>query len=318
MTGSAKNQAQHGFDKVVEAMRAGKLGVQRLLALADGSLSHSYPYLLAKSSYRKFSADNVTGMSAGIAYYALFSLFPLVLGAIALFGVVVRSPELQDRVISSLADNLPVSRDVVSSNVRGLVSARGQLGVVAILGLLWSGTAVFSALRRALDTVWSVSGRRPFLKQKLMDLGILAGVGLLLVFSVALTALLYLFVRIVDKAPGIAPYSAYLKIPLSLLPPLFNFSIFATVYRYVPYARVSWREVWPGALVAALLVEGGKHLFVWYVANQANYARVYGSVATVVALMFWVYLSTVVLLLGAEIAYVSGHLETTPSTHAAV
>lgn len=89
---------------------------------------------------------------------------------------------------------------------------------------------------------------------------------------------------------------------MALLPLAFSFVIFALVYRFVPNDRISWRDVWPGALLAAFLFEVAKNAFAWYLANFANYSLVCGSLGAVIAFLFWSYLSALILLLGAELA----------------
>ena len=91
---------------------------------------------------------------------------------------------------------------------------------------------------------------------------------------------------------------ALMEIPVLLV----NFLIFAVIYKYLPNTKTYWRYIWLGAVIAAVLFEAGKHLFIWYLDNFADYSELYGSVASVVVLMVWAYFSAFILILGAEIA----------------
>ena len=84
--------------------------------------------------------------------------------------------------------------------------------------------------------------------------------------------------------------------------------IFLLVYRFLPNCKTYWRYIWPGTVVVALLFEVGKSLFVWYLNNIATYDRVYGSLTSVMALLFWIYISALILILGAEISSEYGRM----------
>ena len=255
---------------------------------------------LAKATYKEFLDDDCMHMAAGIAYYALFSIFPLLLGIIAIVGVVLEPGTLQGAVLDYATEIFPGSRELVSTNVEGIVSSRGTLGLLSFLGLLWSGMAIFAAIRRSLNRAWDIEQERPFWRQKLVELAMMVGVGLILMTSIVVTA----FFRILlglnsEAAAGIATPLATLG---SFMPLLLDFVVFAAIYRFVPNTPAVWSDVWPGAVLAAVLFEGGKHLFLWYMTNFADYSLVYGSLASVIAFLFWSYISAIILLLGAEVA----------------
>ncbi|MBI2305045.1 MAG: YihY/virulence factor BrkB family protein [Chloroflexi bacterium] len=252
---------------------------------------------LAKRTLQEFLKDDCMHMAAGIAYYAFFSLFPLLLGLIAVLGFLLEPAEVQDRLLAMASQFLPGSAEIVTQNIRGVVASRGAIGILSVVGFLWSATAVFAAIRRSLNRAWNLPKERPLLQQKLLELGMLAGVGLLFLLSVAATA----FLRFAGHfLPLFAESSPIWTVALALLPVTFSFAIFATVYRYLPNIKITWGDVWPGALLATVLFEISKNLFTWYLANFANYSLIYGSLAAVIAFLFWAFLSALIFLLGAE------------------
>lgn len=257
---------------------------------------------LVVESVQGFARDDCTSLAAGIAYYALFSVFPLLLGLIALLGLLLEPAQVQKRLLEMTSQVFPASADLVSQNIDAVVASRGAIGLLSILGLFWSASALFAAIRKSLNRAWNVERERPFLKQKLIDFGMAAGVGLLLLVSVTITAAYGVAWQLLPPQVRMVEESGLWRIAASLLPLVFSFMLFAMVYRFVPNTTVSWGDIWPGAALAAILFEAAKNLFVWYLSSFANYSLVYGSLATVIVFLFWTYISALILLAGAELA----------------
>ena len=127
--------------------------------------------------------------------------------------------------------------------------------------------------------------------------------GLLFVFSAAVSSSLQL---LQERDLGLPGQKVFLqpgvgKLVLQFTAWTISGVTFLIVYRFIPYCRVYWRHIWLGTLTAAVLFESGKMLFTWYLLNSADYDQVYGSIASVIVFLFWVYLSSLILTLGAEI-----------------
>lgn len=118
---------------------------------------------LVRRTLREFLKDACMHMAAGIAYYAFFSLFPLLLGLIAILGIILEPTEVQERLLEMVLQVFPVSAGLVAHNVEGVVASRGALGLLSILGLIWSAMLVFAAIRRSLNRAWDLEKERPFL-----------------------------------------------------------------------------------------------------------------------------------------------------------
>lgn len=261
-------------------------------------------FLLGRRTAAEFQDDNCFHMAAAIAYYAILSIFPLTLAAIAVFGFVVESGNLEARLIDFITSRAPISAEFLHSTIRGLVDARGPVGFVAALMLLWSGSQVFAAIRHSVNTAWGIAKDHSFLRGKLIDFAMLLAIGFLFVLSLILT----FAIRVVQEFSELIPFVGSLGISMMwtwvamLVPITLNFFIFIIIYKLAPRQRPPWGDLWPGALVAALGFELAKYGFTWYATNLADYSQAYGAVGAVIALMVWAYISAAVLLLGAEIA----------------
>ncbi|GAG39080.1 unnamed protein product [marine sediment metagenome] len=188
--------------------------------------------------------------------------------------------------------------------IGGIAGISISLSIVGLLGLALSASALFGAIRTSLNIAWDIETSRHFVKQKLLDLGMVAGVGVFFLLSIGTTALL----RTTQEASSdiLGPLSSntavfWRTIPY-LMPAIFSFGAFMVLYRFVPNAPIKVGDVWPGALIAAIFFEIIKNGFSFYLANFGRYDVIYGSLGAVVALLFWMYLSAVVLLFGAEVA----------------
>ena len=263
---------------------------------------------LLKRTFREFAEDNCSQLAAAISYYVLFSIIPLAIFLTSVFGFVVRNSDIQDEVTDRLVEAIPLEEgeghDLVSDTIRGVSRVSGALTAVGLIGMAWSASVMFGAIRKALNIAWDTEVHRPPVQQKLIDMAMVLGLGLLLGASIAVTAALRTMRELSDEALG--PLSTgtgffWSALPL-MLPGFLTFLVFLLIYRFVPNVSHSLRDVWPGALLAAALFELLKNGFVLYVAKFNNYDVVYGSLGAVMLFLLWTYLSANVLLLGAELA----------------
>lgn len=275
----------------------------RLAALWERANRNGFVVLMNRTLQR-FGVDQVPNSAASVAYFALFSIFPLLLALVAIFGFLIGTAAAQERVLSFLVAVLPVSQDLIARNVTAAIEARGVLGLIGVATLLWSATGVFSALTSGLNRAWDVPEGRPFLQQKLLEMGMTIGVGALLPVSFLGTVLLGLIGELGSAIPGTVALrgSVLLAVLLSLLPLIFSFGVFVAIYMVLPNTSVRFRYIWLPALIGALAFEVAKSLFAWYVANLANFQLVFGSLGAVVAFLFWAYISALIVLFGAELA----------------
>jgi membrane protein len=247
-----------------------------------------------------FGRDDGSHMAAGLAFYAIFSLFPLALGTIAIAGVFVSAQDVQERVVRFLDEQIGVgSEGIVTTNVEMLTDARGALGIVAIIALFWSARAVFGAIHRVLNRAWRVTERPHFLVFQIGQVAAAAAVAVIFMSSAVLGTVGRAIAGETDDLFGIAfPWETL----FTFLPLTVSTSVFLLLYRFVPDAKVRWRDAIPAALLASLLFEVAKTGFAAYLANLSSLDLVYGSVTTVVVLMLFLYVVAMVLVLGAELS----------------
>ncbi len=254
---------------------------------------------LLRRSLAQFAEDQCSQHAASIAYHVLFSLFPLAIVLAGASSLVLHATGSRADVIDTIVRNLPLSASG-ARDIRGLLlgatSSTAGLGLIAIVGLVYSASGMMTALRTALNQAWDVQQPRPFLKGKLIDLGLVFAVATLGLGSLALT-IAARFLSAHAALPASASWAASVLGPLVLA---FGVSLF--LYRVIPAAEVRLRDTWPAALIIAALLVVLQNLFALYVGNFAHYNAIYGSLGAVIAFMFFVYLGAELFLLGAEIA----------------
>ncbi|MDH4137574.1 MAG: YihY/virulence factor BrkB family protein [Anaerolineae bacterium] len=252
---------------------------------------------LLRTTWREFQDDNGFTMAAAIAYYALFSFFPVVLLMIPVSSFFFSSERAQQEVIVWVERYMPASGNLVKANLGQVLRVRRTASLVALLGLLWSASGVFTALDRVINKAWDVTELRPFWQQKLLAFGMILGAGGLLLLSILSTTFFNVIRRLRLPLTGWQLLGNLLS---TLLPVTLTISIFLLLYKILPNTTVRWSDVWLGALLAGLGWESAKYLFTWYLANFASYNLVYGSVALIIAFLVWSYYTGVILILGAE------------------
>lgn len=264
---------------------------------------------ILQRSALNFSEDRGTHMAAAIAYYALFSLFPLMILGVSIFGLVIRDPDRRAEVLTGLVDALPVNAPNVERQLTTLADQSPTITLVALLVTAWSASALITAVRRSMDVAFSTDRARPLLRAKAIDILVLPALGFAFLATVALTTAWRLVQR---EAESSLPFADDLRWAWDLgafaIPALLTFLAFMFLYWLLPSLNVRLRHIWGGALLATVGFEAVKLLFAIYVANYSNYDVVYGSLAGIMALLFWVYLSANILLFGAEVAAETPHV----------
>jgi membrane protein len=267
--------------------------------------------ILVFRSVKAFFDDSCSQRAAALSYYVLFSLFPLIIFSVGVIGLFLQDNALQADIVDEIMNNIPLSQDQGRSDVtdalqRVAQDRSGAIGFIGLVGLAWSGSAMFGVLRSSMNVMFHVQRPRPPLISKLFDLGIVLSFTPFFVLSIAATSLLRVAQRTSEDIPILGGWAEALGfgwlIASFLLPVAISFVAFFLVYWLVPAQRVRPRYLVPGALLAAVLFEVVKIGFNVYLENFSNYDVVFGSLGAVVAFLFWVYLSANIMLLGAELA----------------
>ncbi len=271
-----------------------KASIYRLYQLKNVLLKKSIVQLMVRT-VKQLGQDNASDMAGSIAYYGILSIFPLLLGVISILGFFLPSETVQRQVFQFIAANLPVSVDLVEQNISHIIRLRGTVGIASLLGLIWSGSAIFGAIGRVMNRAWGIQKQRLFYIRKLRDTTLVLTTSILFFLSLGFTS----FSAIIPLIE--LPIMETIAVLVSrLLGFLIIFIVFSLTYMFMPNIKTPWRHIWPWALFAAILFETVKSLFIYYLANFASYELVYGSLASVIVLLVWVYLSAYILIIGAE------------------
>ncbi|CAO4186181.1 YihY/virulence factor BrkB family protein [Methylorubrum extorquens] len=257
---------------------------------------------IALRLYQEFSNDRILLVAAGVTFYAILSLFPAIAALVSIYGAVA-DPGTINEQLNNLRGILPDGAiDIVGGQVKRLVdkgdTALGLTAIVSILISLWSANGGVKAIFDALNIAYEEEEKRSFVMLNLQSLAFTAGA--LLFVAVALTGIVVvpaaLQVLGLDQKVW---YIALLRFPALLL---LVIGALAVLYRYGPSRRKpKWRWVTWGSAVAGLLWLVVSGLFSWYVANFGSYNETYGSLGAAIGFMTWIWLSTTVVLLGAEL-----------------
>jgi membrane protein len=244
---------------------------------------------------KKMAQDDISNMAASVSYYAFLSLFPLILSLLAIFGQFFSSESITTGLINLISSYLPGSRDILSNNISDIVRLRGALGIVGVLGLLWSGSGVFSALTHAINKAWDNRYEHPFYIRKPREFLMIFVGGVLLILSLASTTFLARLGNLNLPFSG-----ALVNIGTAVVAFIFSLVVIGGVHKFAPVTGISWRHIWPGSLLSTFLFETAKTGFVFYLNNFNQYDKVYGSIESVIILLVWIYFSAFILLLGSE------------------
>jgi membrane protein len=256
----------------------------------------------------QWSQDHCLMFSASIAFFAAFSLAPTLVIVISVASIFFGADAVQGRLFGEISgvvgDDAARTLEAIVANAWHADIARST-AILSLAGVLLGASATFSSLHSALNVIWptpAVSTRESIvslLRVRLMSFGLVIGAGLLVVALLVLDALVEVLGHWAfgDGNPFIV-LSALTRRAISLSMLMLAFTV---LLKFLPTARMMWRDALLGALAAALLFECGKRLFAFYLAH-AGTANMFGAAGSLVVILMWLYYSSAVFLLGAELA----------------
>ncbi|HUE83944.1 MAG TPA: YihY/virulence factor BrkB family protein [Pyrinomonadaceae bacterium] len=254
-----------------------------------------------------FHENDLFTSAAAMSYFGLMALFPALLLMLAISTLSDAGSEMLSRALALY----PGSGGFLRETIRSLSEVKTGVIITCVLVLLWAGSWVFSVIERALNRIWQTTART-FWHGRALTIGMIGIVGVLLSLSVLATSIL---VGLRDMAAGLSPRqvegypllisvgSAFWQGVFAAASFLVTVALFVIVYRFMPRTRVTFRDVLPGALFGGILWEISKYIFAWSL-NYFHYDQIYGSVGAVVAVLTWSYVSSLILLFGAQLSAV--------------
>ncbi|UCC61093.1 MAG: YihY/virulence factor BrkB family protein [Dehalococcoidia bacterium] len=270
--------------------------VQLALQARDWLNQFFYLRLMART-FRELGEDEVSQRAASLAYYAILSVFPLILGLVAILGIFLPSENVQEELLAFFERNLPGAAEILEANIPEIISHRGTIGAISLILLLWSSSFFFGSMRQTLNRIWGLREYGPYYRRKFGEIMMSLGVGVLFLLSIASTSAF----SILEGLDNPVVSTAY-DIGARLFGFVTSIVILLVLYKFVPNTKTRWKFVWPGALAAGIVFEIAKTIFIFYLQNFARYESIYGSVGSVIVFLLWVYISAFTLILGAEIS----------------
>jgi len=270
---------------------------RRLNKLSGGILG------ILRRAFEGFSDQRGSEAAAGLAYYAFFSIFPMLLVFIVIGSFFIDRSVVQTRLLEILQGVIPGAREVVVENIDRVLELRGTVTFIALISLIWSATSVFNILAININRAFPKAGSLNFLTGRLRGFLMFLGLGLLMLLAFVSSTLIGLVPTINIPIDGKALHETVLwRIFAFSVPVLLNMLLFWGIYYWVPTTGVSQRASLIGGLIAGIGWQLLNRGFAWYLSSGlSKYRLIYGSLGTVVALLFWVYLTAMILLIGAHL-----------------
>ena len=255
----------------------------------------------------QYFADQCPQQAAGIAYRVLFSIAPLAIVLVSVFGLVLQNEGVRESVVDAVVDALPVSvagRQAVEDALTAIATPASAAGFVSLIVFVWAATGMMTALRRGLERAMGVTESRPLARGKLVDLALIVGAAALVLVSVVITLLGTLLQttsgwlgEVLDLGGGVLSAFAQHGATFTL-----SIVVVLLLYRFVPARGLRIRDGLAGAILTAFAFELISLASGWIFDRTTELSVIYGSLTSALVFLYSVYLYAASLLLGAEVA----------------
>lgn len=254
-----------------------------------------------KDLIKRFNSDDVLALSSQLSYSLLFSVFPLIIFLMILIGL---SPVRSDDVLIGLRRLVPISTfDLIHGTIVEVVDTkRGHLIPLSIIFIIWSASTGFSAVIKALNKAYDEEEHRSFLKVQLIAVLFMLSLIFILIGTILLLVFGEGFGKAISISLGVSIVFTFVWNILRYV--IVGFAmvlIFTFLYHYTPCRRLRWIEVIPGSIFATIGWISTSTIFSFYVNNFGSYSLIYGSLGAVIALLTWLFLSSIIIIMGGEL-----------------
>ena len=263
-----------------------------------------------KDSVVQWIEDDPFPLAAALSYYTLFSIAPLLIIVIAIAGFVFGQEAAENRIVQTLQGLIGQESALAIQAMIQNASNKPKTGMVStlvgVIALLFGAGGVVGQLQSSLNRIWGVApkpgqGIWGFIRQRFVSFALVLGIGFLLLVSLAVSALASGFTKVMGDVLGATVFLTHaLDLLISFL---LITALFAMIYKYLPDVRIHWRDVWVGAGLTALLFTIGKILIGIYL-GTSGVASTYGAAGSLITVLLWVYYSSLIFFLGAELTQV--------------
>jgi len=279
--------------------------------MARHGSSFANSFGLLKQTFSEWLEDKAPQLGAALAYYTVFSLAPLVLVLLAIVGLIFRNDPggAWNKITEQMSYFLDKSAVEVVQNIAQKAAQPNKSLLATIIGILlalFGASGVFGQLQDALNTIWGVKVKPGgsvwgFLRSRFLSFAMVGGVCFLLLVSLTLESVLKGFSHYVQAVlPGgiVIALAVYWIFDLAVV-----ILLFAIIFKFLPDAKIQWRDVWIGAAMTAIFFAFGKWALGLYL-GSGSAASAYGAASSLITLLLWVYYSSQILLFGAEFTQV--------------
>jgi membrane protein len=262
--------------------------------------------------YIKAGDDDIFFLAGGIAFNVLVAAVPFLLMLIAIFGYVLKAAvnDPQQAAVEYVLSILPPSQRIVSitrSLVGEVVAGRTRFGILGLVLFIWSSTRLVASLRSVLKHIFDLPEERPIIAGMFFDLQMVLVAGTLFVFNTGITVAVEAAQAYGVRWLGLSSYPEVQSVQRALARILafcFILLMFVLMYRYLPKRKTPWRIALVAAVFTSVSWELLKGIFAWYVTYVSDWRTTYGTLASLILLVFWIYYSAIVFVLGGEVAQV--------------
>jgi membrane protein len=245
----------------------------------------------------RFSQMRGVEGSASLAFFTIFGLPPLLIVIVTVASYYLEIPDIQEQIIQIIEEILPIPPDLIIEFLEGVLNQRGAVGIIGLIGLTWAASGVLMSLTTNINRAWPTAKIRNVVEKRLVAF-LMIGTFILFIAATSVLSTVLVFFTQVELpflliSPPIGTLTDFLLFSL-------RFILFLALYFFVPKTKVKKRAALWAAVLASFAWEITAYGFNWYFqSGLANYNFLYGSLGTLVALMFWIYLDCLILVFGA-------------------
>jgi len=260
----------------------------------------SYGFLgIIRYAIERFSAMRGVEGSASIAFFTIFGLPPLLIVLVTVASYYLEIPDIQERIIQVIREIVPIPPDLIIEFLEGVLNQRGAVGILGLIGLAWAGSGVLMTLTANINRAWPTAKIRNVVENRMIAFLMIGAFILFIAASSILSTVVSFFSQFQIPLVDFSPPGGVITIT-DIVFFVLRFILFLALYFFVPKTKVKKRAAFFAAIFASFAWEITAYGFNWYFqSGLANYNFLYGSLGTLVALMFWIYLDCLILVFGA-------------------
>lgn len=272
-----------------------------MLARLDSALQQNRWTRVPRRAVFGFLQHDAMRYAGSIAYFAILSLFQLIVLALVAATFFLGEGRAREILIERITSATPFDRDTVIGVIDATIESRGSMTIVGLVLLIWSALGIFNAISYGISRAVDGGKRRAFIGERLISLFLMGLVGLLALASLLIGLVTGVIDRLAAELPDALPGSQVAWGISTALPLALVGLAFWIIYRMVPTRPVRWRHALAGAIVATVLWTALRTGFTWYATRIANYESAFGPISSVMTLLIFLYFAGIVVLVGAEL-----------------